>query len=222
MTNMDMAQANVAGWKRLPNSDNTTPELTSASDSSGGEPLLELDFPYICGQLIPNVNKANSDGDGNSGTSDADFLCQPIRNDTKLVTNSEEPDANPFDDLETAPDIRNTSVPGERPIVVEIPRSTLINPRSIFKGFIPPIAEVRERHALSEFLDAKNMGKTSQQDSHIELDLENFSIYSDGTVHPNALRPLQQFATRVGENFYFDGVVRRGDKHFFLRKVHFR
>ncbi|KAI0892404.1 S-adenosyl-L-methionine-dependent methyltransferase [Annulohypoxylon nitens] len=182
-----MAQANVTGWKRLPNSGNTTPELTSASDLSGDEPLLELDFPYIYDQPVPNVNKADSDGDGNSGTSDADFICQPIRNDTKSATNSEEPDANPFDDLETAPDIRNTS-----------------------GLFIPPIAEVRERHALSEFLDAKNTEKFPQ-DSHIELDLENFSIYSDGTVHPNALRPLQQFATRVGENFYFDGVLPIGN-----------
>ncbi|KAI1087165.1 S-adenosyl-L-methionine-dependent methyltransferase [Rostrohypoxylon terebratum] len=217
-----MAQESFARWQRLPISDNATPESAAASDSSGDGPLLESDFPYTYNQLFPSIDKIDLDGDENSRTSDNGFLYQAVRDDTKLVTNSDEPNAGPFDDLKTVPDIQNNSVPKEKPIIVEIPQSTLIHPKSEFQGFIPPATEVPERHALSELLDTRDTVESSHEDGNIELDLEDFSIYSDSAVHPNALRPLQQFATRVGaESFYFDGVVRRGDKRFFLRRVRF-
>ncbi|KAI1456025.1 S-adenosyl-L-methionine-dependent methyltransferase [Annulohypoxylon moriforme] len=219
-----MAQANIFGWQRLPISDNATPELTTASDISSDEPLPESDFSFLYDQLISGAEKEDLNEDGESKNSSTSLLYQPDRNHTKLVTDSDNPNINPFEGLDTVPDIQNTSAHKKRPIAVEIPQSTLVNPRSIFEGFIPPAAETRERHALAELLEARKAYQASQEENeHIEFDLEDFSIYSNGSLYPHELRPLQHLATRLAaEQFYFDGIIRDGDKRFYLRKVHFR
>ncbi|KAI1210229.1 S-adenosyl-L-methionine-dependent methyltransferase [Annulohypoxylon truncatum] len=218
-----MAHANISGWQRLPISDNATPELTTASDSSSDEPPLESDFSYVYDQLISSVEKDGQDDNGKSENCNTSAPFQLAHNDAKLVTNFDDSNVNPFEGLDTVPDIHNTGAPRERPIAVEIPRSTLVHPKSIFEGFIPPAAEVRERHALAELLDATKTQQPFQEDGHIEFDLEEFSIYSNGPLYPHEFRPLQQLATRsASEHFYFDGVIRHGEKKFYLRKVHFR
>ncbi|KAI2471560.1 S-adenosyl-L-methionine-dependent methyltransferase [Annulohypoxylon bovei var. microspora] len=219
-----MAQANVFGWQRLPISNYAATDLTTASDLSGDEPLPESDFSYLYDQLISSVEKEDpADDHGESGNLDTTSLYQPTRGDAKSVTNLDEPNVNPFEGLETVPDIQNTGTPKERPIVVEIPRSTLIHPRSVFEGFIPPTIEVRERHALAELLEAKKTQQLPQEEvGHIEFDLEDFSIYTKAPIYPHELRPLQHLATRAAsEHFYFDGVIRCGEKKFYLRKILF-
>ncbi|KAI0886825.1 S-adenosyl-L-methionine-dependent methyltransferase [Annulohypoxylon maeteangense] len=204
-----MAQANIIGWQRLPISDNATPELTTESDISSDEPP-ESEFAFLYGQLISSVEKEDLDNDAKSRNSGTTTLYQPTRKNTELVTNFDDP--------------HNTATSKERPIAVEIPQSTLVNPTSIYEGFVPPATEIRERYALSELLDTKKTRRPSRgKDGYIEFDLEDFSIYSNGSYYPHELRPLQHVAARSGtEQFYFDGIIRSGEKRFYLRKVCFR
>ncbi|KAI8633484.1 S-adenosyl-L-methionine-dependent methyltransferase [Xylariaceae sp. FL1651] len=106
-------------------------------------------------------------------------------------------------------------------VTVGLPFSTLTQPRSLFQGFIPPAPEDKEGHAVATLLESA--GAPSPDDTHIEFDLYNFSIYMDTPAYPDELRPLQHFATKLhGPCMYFDGVLRRGDIEFFLRKIPFR
>ncbi|KAI3316837.1 S-adenosyl-L-methionine-dependent methyltransferase [Xylariaceae sp. AK1471] len=104
-------------------------------------------------------------------------------------------------------------------LIVDLPFSTLTQPASHFDGFIPPTTEASEARAITALLEL--VGPHSTDDDYIEFELDNFSVYIDHSRFPNELRPLQHLSTRSVPCMYFDGVLRRGDTQFYLRKVRF-
>lgn len=104
--------------------------------------------------------------------------------------------------------------------VVELPKSTLTNPRSSFDGFIPPAPQVSERHAVAALLDHIDAKEPSD---FIELELSDFAIYIDSKYYPEELRPLHHLSTTMDE-FYFDGILSTPGhcEKYFVRRVPFR
>ncbi|KAI0000089.1 hypothetical protein F4779DRAFT_631226 [Xylariaceae sp. FL0662B] len=122
-----------------------------------------------------------------------------------------------------------TSSPDQTPeisrqtnVTVEIPQSTLIQPRSHFEVFTPPAPEARERDALAALLDAADL-RQSASEEYVEFDLHDFAIYVNSEFYPDELRPLQHLAIRLSsDRFYFDGVISFGETRFYLRTIPFR
>ncbi|KAI1815133.1 S-adenosyl-L-methionine-dependent methyltransferase [Poronia punctata] len=112
----------------------------------------------------------------------------------------------------------NTPSPGKlsRRVTVDLPVSTLAEPKSLFEGFEPPAPEEREWRAVATLLESVG---SKEPDDYYELELDNFSIYVDMYNFSNELRPLQHLS-RV-PCMYFDGILRHGDKQFFVRRVPF-
>ncbi|KAI6086341.1 S-adenosyl-L-methionine-dependent methyltransferase [Hypoxylon rubiginosum] len=134
-----------------------------------------------------------------------------------------DPEYQPYEGRLTAPDIRSKDAPGERHITVQIPKSTLTQPRSRYDGFIPPATESREKDAVAALLEVAK-SQLFLEDGHIEFDLDEFAVYFQSTLYPYQLQPLQHLAARRRsvDCFYFDGVISCGEKRFFLRKIPFR
>lgn len=105
-------------------------------------------------------------------------------------------------------------------ISVDLPKSTLVNPRSSFEGFEPPAKEITEHHLIQ----AIERGVPSQGGSDFTgIDLHNFSIYVDSKNYGAELRSLQALGTTMGSStLYFDGEVRISSQTYFLKKVPFR
>lgn len=104
-------------------------------------------------------------------------------------------------------------------IVVELPTSSLITPRSYFKPFVDPAPLASEWLAVEELCEVVR-GLELEEDSFVEFTLNDFAIYCDTDRYPNEMRPLQLLDTRVGHStYYFDGVLSRNDSKFFVRRV---
>ncbi|KAK1783327.1 DNA methyltransferase [Copromyces sp. CBS 386.78] len=106
-------------------------------------------------------------------------------------------------------------------ITVDLPVSTLINPRSKFQRVdendnpMPPPQSTPERVAIEDLLKAaKAAGKTKED--YIEFELHDFNFYVNYAYHPQELRPIQFIATKVlHDKYYFDGVLKFGNtKHY--------
>ncbi|KAK6085135.1 cytosine-specific methyltransferase [Seiridium cupressi] len=114
------------------------------------------------------------------------------------------------------------AIPTCENIIVELPQSTLSNPRSLYRGFDPGAPIASEPVAMIALLDVLKQ-RTPDLDGFVEIDLSNFTIYLDSGIYPNEMRPLQHLATRAAsDKFYFDGILSVGDKKFFLKKIPFR
>ncbi|KAJ8125931.1 hypothetical protein O1611_g7707 [Lasiodiplodia mahajangana] len=103
-------------------------------------------------------------------------------------------------------------------IVVDLPFSTLAQPASHFDGFVAPAPEESERHAVTALLESLEAHRTGD---YVEFDLDHFSIYIDIRLFSNELRPLQHLISRSVQYMYFDGVLRHGDREFYVRRVPF-
>ncbi|KAL2023682.1 hypothetical protein VTK56DRAFT_1396 [Thermocarpiscus australiensis] len=105
-------------------------------------------------------------------------------------------------------------------IVVELPTSTLVAPRSQYDGFLPPVAPCEERDALAslmKYLEAQ--GDMAEKD-FVEFELDQFTFYINSAVYPFEMRPLQRFTTRIGhDRYYFDGVLCSGNLRHYVKKV---
>lgn len=89
-------------------------------------------------------------------------------------------------------------------ISVQIPSSTLVNPKSAFDGYEPPLPPTRE-HVAVEALMAATRSKPSSQ-KFVEFELSEFTFYADPRNYPKEMRSLHQFSTKNGhDKFYFDG-----------------
>lgn len=108
-------------------------------------------------------------------------------------------------------------------LAVSIPTSTLIYPRSMVDGWLPPLPPVHESVALAALMTfVESQGDLTDED-FVEFELDNFSIYIRNNIYRNELRPLQQLATKARhDDFYFDGVLRIGDIEHYVEGVHFR
>ncbi|KAL7619513.1 hypothetical protein AAE478_010053 [Parahypoxylon ruwenzoriense] len=206
-------------------------ESFTASDSAD-QSLLGLPVSHSDRWPIPSIEKIAPDGLQNGLLAlrrnkyelrpIANARCRSAPDDAESNIRFSEAEECPFDGQEVAPDIESTDTPREKPIVVEIPQSTLTQPRSLFEGFIPPATEVREPVAIAALLDAAKQ-QQSAEGEHVEFDLEDFSIYINTNVYPYELRPLQHLTLRLSsDHFYFDGVVSYGRQRFYLRRIPFR
>ncbi|KAL1843575.1 hypothetical protein VTJ49DRAFT_858 [Mycothermus thermophilus] len=98
---------------------------------------------------------------------------------------------------------------------VELPRSTLINPRSHFNGYTPPLPLVEEREALAALLEV-----AKPRDGFTEIDLDLFCFYIDTRLYAVEMRPLHHMTTKSGQNqFYFDGILKVGDTRHYVQGV---
>ncbi|KAI1770183.1 S-adenosyl-L-methionine-dependent methyltransferase [Hypoxylon cercidicola] len=180
--------------------------------------LFDPSLAYSLHDPIPTIEDATENFGHDQSLTQTSLLSQPIR-DTSYPS---DPEYQPYEGRETAPDIDSKDTPGERPIVVDIPRSTLTQPRSLYRGFIPPATESREQDAIAALLEAAK----SQQPldgGHTEFDLDYFTIYFTTGLYPYELKPLQHLATRhASDHFFFDGVISRGEKRFYLKRIPFQ
>lgn len=110
--------------------------------------------------------------------------------------------------------------PASHRFVVELPQSTLTNPRSLYEGFVAPAPVARESEAVEALLE---LCGHQGSDEYVEFSLSNFTIYVDAAIYPCEMRPLHHLSTRAASNkFYFDGVLSVGQTQFFVKKVPFR
>lgn len=107
-------------------------------------------------------------------------------------------------------------------LVVNLPVSTLIHPRSVFErtdDFTPPAPPVGEWEAIQSLLSAD---PSQEEEDFIQFELDNFSCYVDTVRYPFEMRALHGHATRMGEeHFYFDGILRVGNVQHYVQKVRF-
>ncbi|KAI0381439.1 S-adenosyl-L-methionine-dependent methyltransferase [Hypomontagnella monticulosa] len=224
-----MDHGNFLHWQHFSVSDHSDdgPPPTSSTDCQRSS--LEPSHPPTYPQIVSSIEEREIDdladdpsiANANCYTSRISVESTPIRYDGRSNTYSSEPDAHLFRDRDTAPDIQIPDAPEERPIAVEIPRSTLTQPKSLFEGFVPPATEIREANAVAELLKIAATRQSPQ--AYAEFDVHDFSIYVNTAIYPYELRPLQHLgAWRYTEYLYFDGVVSSGEKQFYLREIPFR
>ncbi|KAI0122686.1 S-adenosyl-L-methionine-dependent methyltransferase [Daldinia grandis] len=229
---MDICEQNLFNWQCFPVPDQPI-DLTSTPDLGHDQPLFGPQTPPPCHAVISSIEEDNANGlrDDPPNTRNHTFGSDGIKNNhsyqslqtgaTRLDTYSSELDTNPYGSRETAPDLPITNTLRERPIVVEIPQSTLTQPKSLFQDYIPPATQIKEADALSILFETTQAQKSLED--YVEFDLHDFSIYLNSELYPYELRSLQHLATRqFSDNFYFDGVLECGEHRFFLKKVPFR
>ncbi|KAH6847280.1 hypothetical protein B0I37DRAFT_341365 [Chaetomium sp. MPI-CAGE-AT-0009] len=102
-------------------------------------------------------------------------------------------------------------------IQVDLPRSTLVHPKSQYQGHIPPSPPAKERDAISALLE---LAGSQGQGDFVEFELDSFSFYVNSVVYPFEMRPLQHLATRMGhDRFYFDGILSVDGVRHYVEKV---
>ncbi|KAK7924404.1 DNA methyltransferase Dim-2 [Apiospora marii] len=98
--------------------------------------------------------------------------------------------------------------PISKSLVLELPSSTLSNPRSQYHGFVPPAPQKREWQAVEALLEVLTESGHEAEPDYIELELSQFTVYVNSSHYPSELRPLQHLCTRAAsDTFYFDGVL---------------
>ncbi|KAI1768440.1 S-adenosyl-L-methionine-dependent methyltransferase [Hypoxylon sp. FL1150] len=202
-------------------SGNPTDNLPPSKSTNNVSPLGPLPT-YSYYDPIPTIEDSN-DSFVHDSSLTQETVVSLVPETIRDTSYPSDPEYQPYKGRETAPDIESQDAPGERPICVEIPRSTLTQPRSLYAGFVPPAPESCEKDAIAALLE---LAKSQQplNDGHIEFDLYDFVVYIKSSLYPHELKPLQHLATRrrATDCFYFDGVISYGEKRFFLRKISFR
>ncbi|KAI7784243.1 modification methylase-like protein [Diaporthe eres] len=127
-----------------------------------------------------------------------------------------------FDDTDLESDFDNVQQrpqTSSRGLVIEIPRSTLIAPRSSFRGTADYASISRERTAVQSLLDSD---PTQLDEDFIEFELDDFVVYIDTQRHPQEMRALHTHATLSGQQkFYFNGTLKLGDVKHRVERVPF-
>ncbi|KAK4192164.1 putative DNA methylase [Podospora australis] len=118
-------------------------------------------------------------------------------------------------------------------VFVDLPKSTLVTPRSQHEGFIPPAHPSDEREALKDLLavmkeaeagaqeQEAGTAELGEQHDYVEFELSQFTFYVANSNYPCEMRPLHNLDTlnRKGEKYYFDGVLSFGSVRRFVQQV---
>ncbi|KAK8050275.1 hypothetical protein PG994_012005 [Apiospora phragmitis] len=119
--------------------------------------------------------------------------------------------------------------PSSRNLVVELPSSTLSNPRSQYQGFVPPAPRKREWQAVDALLNVLAETGQEPEPDYIEFELSEFTVYVNSSHYPLELRQLQNLCTRAAsDTFYFDGVLSATNPtsgttmRFYVQRIPFR
>ncbi|KAG6360817.1 hypothetical protein INS49_011884 [Diaporthe citri] len=127
-----------------------------------------------------------------------------------------------FDDTDFESDFDNVQQrpqTSSRGLVIEIPRSTLIAPRSSFREAADYASVSRERTAVRSLLDSD---PTQLDEDFIEFELDDFVVYIDTQRHPQEMRALHTHATLSGQQkFYLNGTLKLGDIKHRVERVPF-
>ncbi|KAK6953549.1 hypothetical protein Daesc_005854 [Daldinia eschscholtzii] len=198
-----------------------------------GQTVFESEIPPSYHAVIPSIEEDDANGLEDDLSDAHDHICRPnkinenhpyqrLRNtSTSLDTSASELETHPYEGREIAPDLPNANAPRQRPIVIEIPQSTLTQPKSLFRGSSPSPVQISEADVLSALFESTRIGQSLE--GYVEFDLQNFSIYLDSELYPCELRPLQHLATRQSsDSFYFDGTLVYDGQQFPLKKICFR
>lgn len=104
-------------------------------------------------------------------------------------------------------------------VAVELPRSTLVSPRSLFEGFEPRAPCLPEQEAVARLLRAD----PQRGEDFVEFELDQFACYVKEAGRDFEMRALHDHATATGrKHFLFDGYLRASDgTQFYVHKVKF-
>ncbi|KAK4100403.1 hypothetical protein N658DRAFT_516695 [Parathielavia hyrcaniae] len=117
-------------------------------------------------------------------------------------------------------DARDFEVGRSGRICVELPKSTLVHPRSQYEGFVPPLPPCKEREALASLMKAVHAQGGQEKEEFVEFELDQFCFYNLSHSCPLEMRPLQHMATkRRHSQFYFDGVLSLGPVKHYVENV---
>jgi DNA (cytosine-5)-methyltransferase 1 len=115
-----------------------------------------------------------------------------------------------FDNVQQQP---QTSSKG---LVIEIPVSTLITPRSAFRS---DVSTSREYKAVQSLLESD---PTQLDEDFVEFELDDFVVYIDAPRHPQEMRAMHTFATSTGQTkFFFNGTLKLGNLKYRVEKAPF-
>ncbi|KAL1873893.1 hypothetical protein Daus18300_003765 [Diaporthe australafricana] len=104
-------------------------------------------------------------------------------------------------------------------LVIEIPTSTLISPRSSFRISTEYTSVSEESSAVRDLLDSE---PNQLEEDFIEFVLDDFVAYIDTQRHPQEMRALHTHATSTGQQkFYLNGTLRLGNNEHRVEKVPF-
>ncbi|KAI2606741.1 S-adenosyl-L-methionine-dependent methyltransferase [Hypoxylon sp. NC1633] len=219
-------------WQRLPTTDQLSVSHSPTSHSDYDQSMPERPSS-LARQLFLSIEHSPGDDtcDGSLGVPDDDeeakeYLTnprrQPLRDDTSSGTSRIEYVERQCVNPDSARDTQITITPAKRPIAVQVPQSTLTQPRSLFEGFVPPAIELREEVAVAALVEAAK-SQQSSEDEYLEFELHDFTVYINQGLYIHELRPLQHLAVRhATERMYFDGVVSCSGARFYLRKIPFQ
>lgn len=121
--------------------------------------------------------------------------------------------------------------PETHSLSVQIPRSTLVTPRSRYDDFDAKAPECGEWKAVKSLLAVSDLGP---DEDFVEFDLDHFAVYTHSSTdnikpydeqrYPYEMKPLQYLGTKSGwgcTTLYVDGYLSCGDTAFFVRKMPF-
>ena len=154
-----------------------------------------------------------------SCVSSADLLQCPSKTPS-LAPNGEDKNVDSADEASPQQffDTATFAAARSRHIAVEIPRSTLITPRSRHHGYVPPLPAVHEGLAFSNLMRATHGGPTPE--AWVEFELESFSFYVNYPQYTYEMRSLQYMTTKVGHGeYYFDGILCAGGTRHYVSMV---
>lgn len=127
-----------------------------------------------------------------------------------------------FDDTEIESDFDNVQQHAQtssKGIVIEIPKSTLVAPRSSFRDAANYVSVSRESTAVQSLLDSD---PTQLDEDFIEFELDDFVVYIDTPRYAQEMRALHTHATLSGQQkFYFNGSLKLGDLKHQVERVPF-
>jgi DNA (cytosine-5)-methyltransferase 1 len=105
---------------------------------------------------------------------------------------------------------------------IRLPRSSLLNPRSQYEGWNPPLEVTSERAALGMLMDSLDQDPISTPGGFIEFELDSFSIYVNSKKYPWEFRPPHSLTARQSSGtLYFDGILSNGHTKHYVQRVPF-
>ncbi|KAG8162426.1 hypothetical protein KVR01_008191 [Diaporthe batatas] len=148
---------------------------------------------------------------------DGDLMQIYQDNEAALLEAVAEDDAFEETDLESNFDnVQQQPQASLKGLVIQIPTSTLIAPRSAFRS---NVSTGKEFEAVRSLLESD---PTQLNEDFVEFELDDFVVYIDTHRHPQEMRAIHTFATATGQqNFFFNGTLKLGNVKHRVEKVPF-
>ncbi|KAK2607983.1 hypothetical protein N8I77_006622 [Diaporthe amygdali] len=157
-----------------------------------------------------------------SGPMDLDevLIMRSHQDDEAALVEAEAEEAE-FEETDLESDFDNVQQhhPTSKKLVIEIPSSTLIAPRSAFRSPAEYAHISKEHSAVRSLLDSD---PSQLDEDFVEFELDDFVVYIDTKRYPQEMRALHTHATLTGQQkFFFNGTLRLGGIERRVEKVLF-